>query len=263
MAATTNGSRRCRAVAYAARPAAASTSVQASPGPTKVMRRAGQQPTRTLATTTRSGRRPRARSGQNAPNRASRPGAGRGTGPRPAVGARSDAGPGGSARARRPPGGGARWRDRAGLGGRRAPARPGAGSTKRRVPPCSCGDPARDGQAEPGAAALVAGPPVPKRWNTRSRSSARRRARGRRPPATTAPGPARPAADPDRRVGGAVPPGVVEDVDQQLPEPGGVGRDDEAGVETRRRRTPVRPACGHLAHAAVTRSPRATSRGSG
>ena len=127
---------------------------------------------------------------------------------------------------------------------RRAPVPPGAGSVKRRVPPWSWATQRATARPSP------VPPPVslvPKRWNTRSRSSG------------GTPGPwsatsshqwssVAPAVTCTGTAVRGVAPGVVEGVDQQLPQPCGVGGDDEVGRDrdvVRRRPSRVR----HLADA--------------
>ena len=98
--------------------------------------------------------------------------------------------------------------------------------------------PARDGQAEPGAA--------PGRRRCRSAGT---RARGRR---AATPGPwsatsshqwssPTPAVTRTGTSAGTVAPGVVEGVDQQLAQPGRVGGDDRGRARSRRRTTPSGP----------------------
>ena len=107
-----------------------------------------------------------------------------------------------------------------------APVVPAGGSTKRTVPPCSVATQRAMASPRPvpPAAVLSGRGGVPNRSKTRSRSPAARPDRRRRPRATSAPSVRRSARTRTVPSVGAVPDGVVEQVDEQLAQPGPVGR---------------------------------------
>ena len=150
-----------------------------------------------------------------------------------------------------------------GLGGK-VDADAGAGAAGLGVgeadrPAVQVGDPAGDGEAEAGAAAARRCPlSVPNRSNTRSRSRPRRRAPRRRPRAAS--GRRSASRSPGRRsAGGLCRDGVVEQVGDQLAQPGGVGvRDEVRAASTRTSYVTSRPPTRASATAASSSAPTAT-----
>ena len=225
---TVNLSRPCFAAHQTVPPAATSTRKKARPGSRYGSSRAASRPTTSAAMTT--GRPDPGASGQCLPNSGSMTGGGVTTVVGAGLGVVAwDMATSGECAARGGTASGrATWRS-GGWSGRStrstAPVVPVGGSTKRTVPPCRVATQramARPRPVPPAAALLGSSASVPKRSKARSRSA------GGTPGPSSAISRRQPVAvgarvDPDRPALGAVTHGVVEQVDDQLPEPGSVG----------------------------------------